>query len=807
MKKSTKIIIGVFTTLVILIAAFIGISYFVLKSYAPDYKAEFTSETIKDNIKIYRNENGIPFVVANNQEDAAFALGFLHAQERMFQMDIARRAGAGRLSEVFGRKTLEYDIMFKALRIEKIVNEQYEKLSLLSKKMLNAYSQGINFYLDQNDGKYSIEFDVIGYKPEKWQPKHSLIISKMLAFELNLSWWSDITFSHLLQKFDEEKVKEILPGYPENAPTIIPNNIKNSPEVSLDLIKTDRSFRKFMGFVGTHIGSNNWVVNSKKSKTGKPIIANDPHLAYQVPGRWYVVSIKSPDWSADGFTIPGMPAVVIGKNQNISWTVTNVMADDADFYFETLDSTGTKYYLDGEWKPLKIEQDTINVNDSLSVLLEIRSTHRGPIVTGARTFQPLFKTDKIKRAVISMRWTAFEFSDELKSILLVNKAENWNEFLSGVKDFTVPGQNFVYGDVAGNIGYVCAARLPIRNNISPTLVYDGTTSSNDWRGFVPFKEMPKLFNPPQNFIASANNKTVDDFKYHISNIWEPPSRILRINEFLRSKEKLDVSDYKTLQMDFYSHYAKKITPFILDAFSNAKIEDENLKLSLELLRKWNFVIEKRSQTPTIFNVFLVKLIDNIFLDEMGEQLLKEYIFLANIPYRIIFEMFESGNSSWFDDVNTERVETRDMIIRQSFVDALDYLEKNISNDVAEWQWSELHKVEFKHFFSGVNPVIDKFVNIGPYEIGGDGTTVFNTEFSFVKPYENNLGPSMRFVYDFSKPDQFQFILPTGESGHILSGHYSDMTKKWLNGKYITLKTDLNTIESSNYSLTLIKKSK
>lgn len=803
MKKSTKITIGILSTIIVLIVGFFLISYFLLKSYVPDYDGEVETSHINNNITIYRDSLGVPFIVTEEETDAAFALGYLHAQERMFQMDLARRAGEGRLSEVLGTKTIPYDKMFKVLRLKETVEDVYPKIASEGREILKAYSDGVNFYLDENDGKYSVEFDVLGYQPEKWKPEHSLLIAKLMAFELNLSWWSDIAISHLLQKFDANKVKDIIPDYPENAPLIIPPGLHSAPQVSLDLIKTDRDFRKFMGFVGTHIGSNNWVVNSKKSISGKPLIANDPHLAFQAPGKWYLAGIRSRDWNVDGFTLPGLPAIVIGKNQNISWVLTNVMADDADFYVETFDSTGTKYLLDGNWKNLKIETDTIVVKDSANVIFQKKSTHRGPVVQDAHPYNVLY-LNEYQKANLSMRWTAYEFSDELKGILLINKAKNWDEFLSGVKEFTVPGQNFVYGDIDDNIGYVCAARLPIRSNVSPTLIYNGTTSESDWKGFVPFDEMPKLYNPPQNFIASANNKTIRNYKYHISNIWEPSSRIERIDEFLTSKEKFSEKDYKKLQNDFISPYAKKITPFILNAFNKAKVEDKNLKTALELLEKWNFEMDVRSQTPTIFNVFLVKFLQNIFMNEMGKELFNEYIFLANIPYRVMVELLEKGYSSWFDDINTEEVETRDVIIRKSLVDALDFLEDEFGSNLATWQWGELHQVRFKHFFSDVNSVIDKVVNIGPFPIGGDGTTVFNTEYSFRKPYENNLGPSMRFIYDFSKPDEFLYILPTGQSGHILSEHYNDMTEKWLTGGYIKIKTDINSIQNSEYKFTITK---
>lgn len=805
MKKSTKIIIGILSTLLVVLTAFFFFSYYLLKSYVPEYNGKTNTSLISDDIFIYRDSLGVPFIVSKDETDAAFALGYLHAQERLFQMDIARRAGEGSLSEVLGNKTVPFDKMFRTLRIKKVVDEHFSSIDAHGKKILQAYSQGVNFYLDEYDGKYSIEFDLLGYRPEKWKPEHSLMIAKLMAFELNMSWWSDIAISHLLQIVDEDKVLEIIPDYPENAPTIIPSHLSTAPRITLDLIKTDREFRNFMGFEGTHIGSNSWVVNAEKSSSGKPIIANDPHLAFQVPGKWYVVVIRSDSWDVEGFTIPGLPAIVIGKNKNISWGLTNVMADDSDYYIEKFDSSETKYLLDGKWMDLQIEKDTIIVKDSLNVEIEIKSTHRGPVVSEAHAFNELFPNELQNKANISMRWTAHEFSDEVKGILKINKAKNWNEFLDGVKEFTVPGQNFVYADDQGNIGYVCAARLPIRQKESPTLVYDGTTSASDWKGFVSFEEMPKLYNPSQNYIASANNKTIRNYKYHISNLWEPSSRIERIDEFLLSKEKFNEEDFKKLQMDFTSHYAMKIVPYILNAFNNANIDDENLETALELLQKWNFVMDAKSQTPTIYNVFLVYLLKNIFEDEMGEELFNEYIFVANIPYRVVLELLEKRNSTWFNNINTQEIENRDDIIRQSLVDALVFLEDKFGKNLATWQWGELHQIEFKHFFDGVNPIVDNIVNVGPFPIGGDGTTVFNTEYSFTEPYLNRLGPSMRYIFDFSKPDEFLYILPTGQSGHILSLHYKNMTKDWLSGNYIRIKTDGNFIEKSLYKFTINKK--
>lgn len=820
MQNWKKITIGISVSLLIILIVLSGISYFMLKNTLPQYEGERTFEGLSGEVKVYRDNWGIPMIKADTDEDAAFALGYVHAQERFFQMDVSRRAGEGRLSEIFGSKTITIDKMFRTVGIYKLAEESFNRINPEARKILVAYSKGVNAYLKDAKGNYAPEIDVLGYDPYPWKPAHSLVIAKLMAWELNISWWTDLMFSHLVQKFGEAKAREIIPDFPQNAPTIIPSGIEKIASISTDLIDVDKAYRELVGFTGTHIGSNNWVVNGNKSTSGKPIIANDPHLSFSAPGRWFFAMIRSNNWNVEGFTLAGLPAVVIGKNKNIAWAMTNVMADDADFYSEKLDSTETKYLLDGNWKDLSIVKDTIHVKDSENEIIEIKKTHHGPVVSSIHPLKKIYPNTEVESATLSMRWTGQDFSDELFAALKLNKAKNWEDFKEALRDFTVPGQNFVYGDDQGNIGYVCAAKLPIRASNSPSLIFDGTISANDWRGFVPYEEMPKLFNPAQNFIASANNKTVQNFSYHISNIWEPSSRIERITELLNSKVKHSVLDFKNYQNDFISPYARKLKQHLLNAFKDVKLNDKNLKTTLELFENWDGEMNKRSQVPTIYAYFLKDLIKNIIGDEMSSDLLKEYVFVANVPYRKIEEMMES-NSSFFDDVRTNMVETKDDMIRKSLVDALSEIERDFGKDVANWQWGSIHKVTFKHMFGGNSSLLDKLINVGPFEIGGDGTTISNTEYSFselfesihdsnlphrTKKFENKLGPSMRYIFDFAQPDYLNYILPCGQSGHFMSSNYKNMSKLWLQGNYIKLplKED-EFIQKSSYTLTLHSK--
>jgi len=811
MQTWLKVTIGIVVSLIIIFIVGGYIFYNSLTESLPIYQGELKVPSLKSEVKIYFDTLAIPYIIADNDEDVSFALGYLHASERMFSMDMIRRAGEGRLSEIFGAETVPFDRMFRTVGLNRTAKMIKEKMNPEGLNLLEAYSRGVNYYLEEKKNKYPVEFDVLGYQPEEWKPEHSIIVIRMMAWELNLGWWTDLSFTELVQKLGEEKVKEILPDYPENAPTIIPSEIKKFTQINTNFIETDKAFRKFIGMTGTHLGSNNWVVNSEMSASGKPIIANDPHLAYRAPGIWYAMVIKSPSWDVAGVTLPGVPGIAIGKNENISWTLTSIMTDETDFYFETLDSSRTKYLLDGNWKDLEIIEDTIYTRDGINVPIEIKYTHRGPIISNIHPYNFIFNRDESTYPPISMRWLGNEFSDEMDAFLKINKAKNWSEFKAAVEKFNIPGQNFVYADREGNISYVFGGALPVRQTNATTFLFDGSDSKNDWKGFVPRDELPFLFDPTTNFIATANNKVIKDFKYHITNLWEPSSRIDRITELLQAKNKHSVEDYMKYQEDIYSPYAKSIVPYILYAFENAEVKDKNLEKSLQLLREWNFEMDKYLHAPAIFVTFFDKLMKNIYMDEMGDDLFNQYVFLANVPYRNILELLQNPFSVWYNDVKKNERKTRDDVIRESMNDALDELESKLGKDVKDWQWGRIHTVTFKHAFSGASGLLDDVINIGPHEISGDGTTIFNTEYAFSESIEKyplfshdafdcELGPSMRFIYDFVKPDEFYLILTTGQSGNIFSDHYKDQTELFLNGKYMKIRTDEESITNQGNSL-------
>jgi penicillin amidase len=810
-----KITIGILGSLLIILL-FAGIIFFsMLKKSLPKYEREIESEKISDDIFIYTDSFGIPYIQAQSDNDVAFALGYLHASERLFSMDLYRRVGEGRLSEIFGERTFRFDKLFRTIGISRTIKSNIYKYDKTTLSLLKSYADGVNHYIEKNKSYLPIEFDLLGYQPERWTEQHSLLIIRMMAWELNLNWWADFVYAELIEKFGKEKVSEILPDVSSKDLNNIPVNKSSLSKLSDNFIQTNLALRQFLGLEGTQVGSNNWVVNGNKSVLGKPIIANDPHLPYSIPAKWYLAVIKTNQQTLAGFTLPGVPGIVIGKNDNIAWALTNLMNDETDFYLEQLDSSKNFYYLDNKWQPLSIIKDTIKIKNGKPEIIEIANTHRGPIISDAHQMTFFYNDNKKVFPAISMRWLGLEFSDEMFAFFKINKAKNFEEFKEAVTHFSLPGQNFLYADKDGNIGYVAGAKIPIRTNNSSTIISDGTMSSNDWAGFISKNEMKFNINPPNGFLATANSNHFDNLSYYITHLWEPSSRYDRINELLKLKERHSIDDFKNYQMDFTSKYAEQIVPQMISAFQDVKIKDENLKTALELLDNWDYKMDVYSQTATIYQMFINQLLKNIYYDEMGEDLYNKFLFVANVPYRSLLKIMKS-ESTWFNDVKSGKSTDKNYIIRKSLADALTYLETNYGKDIKLWQWGRIHKVMFKHPLSGAFKPVDKIINIGPFEVGGDGTTIFNTEYSFAKKpkmlsqffnnqFDNVLGPSMRFIFDFGTPDEINVVLTSGQSGNVMSEHYKDMSHLWLKGEYLKINTSSDSFNSTNKKKLTIKK--
>ena len=490
--------------------------------------------------------------------------------------------------------------------------------------------------------------------------------------------------------------------------------------------------------------------------------------------------MRLPDRMVRGMSIPGIPGVVAGRNDSIAWGVTNLMADESDFFIEQLDSSGTRVLDGGLWRDLEIETQKIAVRGDTTRLLTVRRTPRGPLISD---IGPVLRQWSPSEAM-SMRWTGYEPDDPFEAFRRINSAHDWNSFSDGVRAFTVPAQNFVYADVRGTIGFHAGGRIPVRGRRSALLPLPGWEHSNDWRGFVPPEALPRMVNPPEGYIASANDKLVDDsYPYHISDLWEPPSRIQRLREILGdSRGTFSVADCERLQQDVYSHFGRELREHLLTALQDSALGVAHEEQILQYIRNWDCMFSVDDLASTIINQVLVRLLENVFVDEMGEELYHDYIILANVPVRVIGRLLAEGESGWFDDIRTPARESKREIIRRSLREALQTLSGRLGEQPRLWRWGELHTVTFRHPLGLVRP-LDVVFNRGPFPFAGGTTALLSGEYRFSDPFQVVVGPAYRQIFDLSGTTEFRAILPPGQSGQAYHPHYDDQLQLWRIGGY------------------------
>jgi penicillin amidase len=786
MSGRTRVVLGVLGVVVVLaVALFFFARYQLTKSF-PQISGSLALSGLLDEVSIFRDGYGVPRVVATSEHDALFALGVVHAQDRLWQMDMQRRAAEGRLSELFGTATLPFDRMFRIVGLKRIAQQIEQTLPDETRRRLQWYSDGVNAWRDQTRGAYPAEFDLLRYEPEPWTPLHTILVARLIAWELNLSWWTDITYGTLQDKLGSAMVNEILPVYPGDVPTAAPGEeVAKHAGVASGFLHTAQAYRTFMRRPLASGGSNAWALNPSRTTTGGAILVNDTHLHLTVPSQWYELQYDMPGLFVRGMSIPGVPGVVTGRNDSIAWGVTNLMADDADFFIERInDTTGT--YLRGDrWIPLEVIEEEIVVRNDTTVTLRIRKTGHGPIVTDIQT--PLNRVHP--GFVASMQWVGAETDDQVGAFLAINKAGSWKEFLRALKLFTVPGQNFVYADTKGNIGYACGARIPIRSYGRGLLPVSGWEPEIQWTGFIPFEQLPRQYNPSSGYIASANNKVTDvGYPYVISDLWEPPSRMIRLNAVLGEEgARFSMGDCERLQNDTYSVFARDLAPLLAGVSTDSIIGAEHGGRVREYLRNWNYQFAREDIATSIVQVFMMRLFRNIYLDEMGEELFHDFTMLVNIPMRVTQHLLQGGTSPWFDDIRTPGTETMKDILRRSAREAVAELDAHFGNDTRTWRWGDLHTVTLQHPF-GLQKPLDRLFNIGPFPYPGGSTALMSGEYSITDPYAVTVGASYRQLFDLTDNFSHRSILPSGQSGQVFHRHYEDQTSLWLYGGYRTVTT-------------------
>ena len=732
------------------------------------YEGKITDLDVEDTVEVYFDDYGVPSVFASNDSDMFKVAGYIGARDRLFQMSFMKYAYKGHLSLVLNDSLIAEDTFLRTLGFEKIAKKTLAKVPPSTLQHLQDTCFGINAYIQTlAPSEFPLEFKLIGIdKLPIFEPLDIVALSTMMAWELQGGWDSELFFGAINEQLGPDYLAEILPSYKEEYVRIASNNVllKSYQQFASDtkdlrnLFKTDRH-----GY-----GSNAWAVSGNKTASGKPLLANDPHLAYNQPPWWYEIRLKSDNFNFGGYGLYGFPLPVIGHNEHIGWGFTNVMTDDMDFYIESLNENQTQYYVDGEWRDLIIEEEEIMLKSGESRTIIIRSTHRGPIVSD------IHPDAKGQSKAISFKWTEFDAFDETTALFMLAKATNWDEFSEASKLFGAPGQNWTYADKNGNIGWRPSSKIPIRLGGEKLIPFDGSTSKHDWVGYVPFDEMPYIYNPKKGYISNGNNKTIDgDYPYYISRYWADPSRAEQIDRRLKVNSKLDVEDMKSILNEITSPFAQEYSTLFNKNYTQGFSDKGDILYNI--LNGWDGIESIDSDATVVFHAIYIQLVQNLFQDELqsfGSDSFDTFYSLKYIRSLAIRSIFDGNATLWVDNVLTSKKETLNDIVNQSFDDAHDFLTKNYGNP-KELTWGDVHQVTYRHRLNG-DPLVKRFINFstGPFPMAGSGMTPRAASYSVSDPFDVRAGSSMRRVIDFSNFNNGFSILPTGQSGVFKSPHYS-----------------------------------
>ena len=788
-KKTISIISGA------IIIAFLLIWWWI-DHPLPQYAGEKTLPGLKANVDIYTDPYGVPHVFAKNEDDLFFTAGYIAASERLFQLSTVALSVRGELASALGDDLLGSDIYLRTWRIHATAKKMINAMAPDNRRIFEFFCKGINSRIDEVKKDPPIEFKILGIDPPYWDPSIVAGYARMMAHEMQGAWEPEIVYGAVASYFGEEKLAELIPGYSANLPIIAGDTLNYLKPVFDEIIKQEFALRDLFGKHNADVGSNNWVVSGKLTASGKPLLANDPHLAYTQPPRWFEIHLKGGRFDVSGTCIAGIPIPVIGQNSKVAWGFTNSMVDDVDFFVETINPNNpNEYKSDDKWLPMEIVEENIPLKNGSDTTITIRMTHHGPIISDIHGLL----TEK--NIAMSMSWTGHWVTTEMDAWVTLNTMENWDDFSAGVELFGVPGQNIVYADVEGNIGWRPAVFVPIRKDGFSMIPRPGHDSSYDWKGKIPYDEMPYLYNPDKGFISTANNKTIDNsFPYYISGLWADPSRAEQIQRRLNAIENMTVDDMKSIQLDHTSPFAQEVIPYIWSTETGEEVG--NLKRAYEFLKKWNGVESVDSEAALVFHATMRNLVLNIYGDELallGDNYLEAYTGLKYLVHRKIREVLKTGESSWIDNITTpNHVETLNEIVTKSVVDAVEELEYTYGVNVSNWKWGDAHTLTHPHMLSDVKILNWLFnLNVGPFRSGGSDKTPNAGGYSFNEPYLQTAGASMRRIVDFSNMNETQFILPTGQSGIPSSPHYRDQAEMYHSGEYRNTWFDENFIRTNS----------
>lgn len=721
-------------------------------------------EGLQRTVKVLRDEWGVAHIYAETQDDLFFAQGFVVAQDRLWQMDMWRRVGEGKLAEVLGPRAVERDRFARLIRYRGDMKTEYESYAPDARQIIEAFVRGVNAQIELSKDRLPIEFQLAGIKPEPWTPE--VCLTRMAGYVMTRNASSEILRAQLAREFGKEFVDEWIETEPKRKIVI---------SEGLDLVGIDAKILAAANAAGGPItfnpndGSNNWVIDGTMSATGKPILANDPHRTIALPSLRYLVHLVGPGWNVIGAGEPALPGVAAGHNERVGFGLTIVGIDQQDLYVEEINPANpNEYRYRGKWEPMRVEREQIKVKGEAQPReVELKFTIHGPVI---------YEDQELRRAY-ALRWVGSEpgTAGYLASLTL-NRVRNWQEFLKAMERWKVPSENLIYADVDGNIGWVAAGMAPIRKGWSGLLPVPGAEGKYEWQGFMPVSELPQSFNPPGHFIATANHNILPpSYKHELGYEWANPIRFWRISEVLSSaKGKLNVADFEKLQHDEVSLPARELTALLREA-KGAKPE---LRPFVEMLTFWDCSLGKGSAAAALFEIWLTKLTPAVFKRHVPDAVWRAVAGRVSLLKTI--DALKNPTPRWFggEDVRGGR----DAVLLNSLEEAVKEARERLGDDSSKWRWGKLHVATFTHALS-TDAERQAFFNLPSVERGGDGNTVNNTS---GPNFRQNHGASFREILDVSDWDRSMATSVPGQSGQPGSKHYGDLLPLWADGKYFPL---------------------
>jgi penicillin amidase len=779
---------ALFLLLFCILAALAG--YAFLRQSLPKTSGEIMLSGLRAPVEVLRDGHGIPHIFAASPEDALFGLGFLHAQDRLWQMEMNRRIAAGRLAEALGPSALETDRFLRTLGVRRVAEASVKRYDAETRAGLEAYAAGVNAFLATRP-VLPPEFWLTGVRPEPWEPADSVAWVKMMAWDLGGNWRSELLRMRLASTLPVAWIEEFLPPYPGEAPAGLPDLRELYRRIDKPVRDLARQFGEAPDFA---LGSNSWVVAGPRSSTGKPLLANDPHLGLTAPPVWYFAHLHAPGLDAIGATLPGVPSVVLGRNDRVAWGFTNTGPDVQDLYIEKLDGAGNYLTPDGP-RAFEVIPELIKVKGAADERLSVRISRHGPVISDVlRAAQEALP----RGHAMSMAWTALAEDDlTVQGAMRLARARDWETFLAALREFHAPQQNVTYADVDGNIGFIAAGRVPVRkpaNDLKGLAPAPGWDARYDWAGYVPFAELPRALNPPAGAIVTANHRiTPPGYAHHVTFEWQPPYRARRIEAQLRTAEKHTMGSFAAIQADVVSLASRELLRPLLKL---AVPQSDAARGALKALAAWNGSMAADRFEPLVLVAWWRELARRVYADELGDA------FQRNWSARPVFLQAvledRGGQARWCDDVRTTRRESCADAASEALEAALADLARRYGADPAKWRWGDAHVAHHPHRplsrVGWLAPLVDIRV-----PTPGDAFTVNVGRADFdhaTEPFANRHAASLRALYDLADPQASLFIHSGGQSGNPLSAHYRSFAAAWAGGEYVPMVTERRRLEAA-----------